>query len=322
MSQCFINIGGWTQYLAEIWLIYSFAHSALMLGVLGVLQSAPILVFSVFTGVLIDKIPRRKIIIITTLFNIFMSLVLALFIWVNILKEWHLLLVASFWGLSSAMEFPAKQAFINDVVNREDISNAIALYSSIDNIGRMIGPALAGLIVSTLGIKFCFLFHAALNLPMLIMLLKYKMISDFNIEKHNILTDIKGGLKYVVKTSILNKSILSATFVGIFEFNFSLLIPLFAYNVFKLDDAGVSVFMTVLGAGCIAGSVFTIIKSNSKKTINKLFILVSAISLFYLLIGINTNYHLSLLLFAISGAFCVVFFTNVNSIIIINAEKQ
>jgi len=150
-------IGTWMQTVAQAWLVLELTHSSLKLGIVSALQFLPMLFLSFFTGPFIDYFDKRRTIIWTQFTLMLLAFTLSLLTWTGLVQYWHILVLATLLGVVNTIDMPARQAFIIELVGREDLMNAIALNSSIFNAARAIGPAVAGLLISGLGTRSVFL---------------------------------------------------------------------------------------------------------------------------------------------------------------------
>src|SRR3990172_1439485 len=149
-------IGTWMQNVGQAWLVLELTHSAFKLGVVSALQFLPMLFLSFFTGPFIDYLDKRKIIIWTQAALMTLAFVLSILVWTGTVQYWHVVILATLLGIVNTIDMPARQAFLIDLVGKEDLMNAIALNSSIFNAARAVGPALAGLLITAAGTAACF----------------------------------------------------------------------------------------------------------------------------------------------------------------------
>ena len=151
--------GTWMQSVAESWLVYRLTGSSAMLGVAAFASQAPVLLFATIGGAVADRIDRHRIIVITQTASMILPLTLAALTLTGTVRVWHVLTLASCLGVVNAFDIPARQAFIVDMVGHDDLMNAIALNSSMVNGARVVGPAVAGLLVAAVGEGWCFLLN-------------------------------------------------------------------------------------------------------------------------------------------------------------------
>ena len=235
IGMCISLIGTWMQNIAQPWLAYTLTKSPFLLSLIGTLQFTPMLLFSLFAGVFIDKFSKKKILIFTQSASLVITFILALLVWTNNIQYWQIVVMATALGLVNVLDMPTRQAFVIELVGREDLMNAVALNSSVFNIARIIGPALAGILMGYAGISVCFFINSISFAAVVISLIVIKPIEMHNGLKKSskILTDIKDGLKYIYKNELLFNTILVMTIVGTFVMNFNVLVPVFAKEVLK-----------------------------------------------------------------------------------------
>lgn len=166
-GQCFSLVGTWIQNMAQSWLVLELTGSPFLLGLMGAFQFGPILLFSLFAGVVADRFPKRKLIIFTQSANMILALILGLLTLFRVVKYWQVALLAFLLGTVNTLDVPARQSFMIELVGKKDLMNAIALNSSIFNGARILGPALAGLIIAQVNIAACFLINSASFLAVL-----------------------------------------------------------------------------------------------------------------------------------------------------------
>ncbi|MBI5664286.1 MAG: MFS transporter, partial [Nitrospirae bacterium] len=153
-------IGTWMHQTAQSWLVFKLTDSPFFLGLAGMAASAPILLFTLAGGVLADRHPKKNIILLSNVVIMFLALTLAVLVAAGAVNVWHVLILSFLIGSANAFEIPARQSFIIELVGKEDLLNGIALNSSAFNVTRMIGPAIAGLIMGSAGLAPCFFINA------------------------------------------------------------------------------------------------------------------------------------------------------------------
>src|SRR5579859_2472018 len=161
-------IGTWMQIIGQAWLVLQLTHSAWLLGVVGALQFLPVMLLSLFGGVLADRVPKRKVLLFTQSFALLQATVLWTLVATGEVRIWHVLVLATLLGLTNSLDMPTRQAFVFELVGREDLPNAIALNSSLFNLARIVGPGIGGLIIAWLGVAPLFLLNAISFIPVII----------------------------------------------------------------------------------------------------------------------------------------------------------
>ena len=152
-------IGTWMQRVAQQWVIYEMTKSPVILGLIGVFQYTPMLLLSLFSGSIINRFPKKKFLVTMQILQAVQALILSFLIWTNLAKPWHILLMAGILGTIGAFDMPARQSFFMDLVGKDSLHSAIALNSTIVNIGKIVGPAIGGIFLANYGATICFLFN-------------------------------------------------------------------------------------------------------------------------------------------------------------------
>src|SRR5712671_5772276 len=160
IGQLISLIGTWMQSTAQAWLVLELTHSAWWLGVVGALQFLPVLFLALFGGVLADRLPKRTVLLFTQSSAMLLAFILWILVATGGVQLWHVLILAALLGLTNSLDMPTRQAFVMEMVGREDLPNAVALNSSLFNMARVLGPGLGGVIIAWLGVAPLFLLNA------------------------------------------------------------------------------------------------------------------------------------------------------------------
>jgi len=169
-------IGTWMTQTATIWLVYSLTQSPLMLGLVGFSSQIPSFILAPFGGVFVDRFSRHRTLIGTQILSMIQSLALAILALTGVIHIWHIIVLSLFQGIISAFDAPARQAFVVDLVERqEDLANAIAINSTMFNGARLVGPAIGGLLVAGVGAAYCFLIDGLSYIAVIIALLAMRI---------------------------------------------------------------------------------------------------------------------------------------------------
>ncbi len=248
--------GTWMQSLAMSWLVLSLTSSAIDLAMVNVLQFAPTLVFGLFAGVLADRVPKRSLLVVTQSIAALCALTLAILTWTDHIDLWHVYLLALIVGINNSFDMPARQAFVSEMVgSKEDLPNAIALNSTLFNMGRLVGPALAGLVLGAFGVAICFLIDALSYLAVIASLLMMQIAPVVQaVRKRNPLESLREGLAYVRATPVIGYLVIFAGLVGVFGVNFNVWMPLLAKQEIDTGPAGFGLLMSSLGVGALIGA--------------------------------------------------------------------
>ena len=317
-------IGTWMQNIAQPWLAYSLTGSPFLLSLVSALQFTPMLLFSLFAGVIIDRFPKKNILFFTQSASLLITLALAILVWSGHVQYWHILVSATALGMVNTLDMPTRQSFIIELVGKEDLMNAIALNSSVFNMARVLGPAIAGIIMGTMGVAICFYINSFSFAAVIVGLFFIHPMSVQEIRKRHgeMLSDIKDGLKYIANHEYLSKTIQMVAIIGIFGTNFNVLVPVFAKVILGQQEAGFGFLMSFVGLGSFAGAMLiaTMSKSGPQKFVLNMVPLFLAALL--ILTGFTNIYILTGLGLAAAGLCFVAFISSANSSLQLNAMDE
>lgn len=317
-------IGTWMQTLAQSWLVLELTGSSLKLGVVTALQFLPILLFSFFTGPFIDRFPKRRIIIFCQTALMLQALLLAVLVWSGAVRYWHVAVLAAVLGVTNTVDMPARQAFIIELVGREDLMNAIGLNSSIFNAARAVGPALAGMLIAAAGTAVCFLLNAVSFLAVLAGL----FLMDAGREQPSpgssfrIGEDIREALHHIRSSPDMLIAISLVAVVSIFGANFNVLVPVFSRIELHRDASALGFLMSSFGAGALLGAASLTYLSRFGPRRSFLFGSGLGLSLFLVLIGLQKSYGTTALLLAFCGWCIVTFFGTANTMVQLKSDDR
>jgi MFS family permease len=316
-------IGSWMQTISLPWLAYSLTKSPLLLGVVGALQFTPMLFLSLFVGALLDRFEKKKILIFTQISLAVLALILSVLVFTHIIRYWQIILVAGLIGIINAIDMPGRQTFIIELVGKKDLMNAIGLNSAIFNGARIVGPALAGILMAGLGMGFCFFINAVSFIPVIAGLFFIKpLFSYHNKSNKNILHEVAEGLRYMHSEKLLFSTIIMVFIVGTFIMNFNVLVPVLTKEALKLGERGFGFLMSSMGVGSLLGALIVAVRSKNgpKSAIMKgAAILVSVV---FVLIGLNKSVLITAGLLALAGFLTVTFLTTANSTLQLNSRDE
>ena len=235
-GQLVSQLGTWMQRVGQAWLVLELTNSALKLGIITALQFMPVLVFSVLAGAVVDRVVKRRLLILTQTVLMLQAAVLTALVWTGIVRYWHVAILATVYGLANAFDMPTRQSFVAELVGRRDLMNAIALNSAMFNSARLVGPAVAGLLIARFGLAQAFLFNAVSFLSVIIALGALR--TDGHPQPSTgatLLEQIAGGLRYAAATPVIRFILSLLLSVSFFVINFNVLIPLITKHVLHAD---------------------------------------------------------------------------------------
>lgn len=308
-------VGTWMDSTGQSWLVLQLTHSALALATVGALQFLPILLFSLFGGVLADRLPKKRMLLFTQSFIALQAITLFLLVVTHTVQIWHLYILATLLGLTNAIDMPTRQAFVVEMVGSDTLSNAIALNSSIFNMARIVGPGIAGIIIARLGEAPLFLLNAISFVPVLIGLALinskqlYRQPQISNQPRVGTMQSLRQGLDYVWKTPAVLLVIAVIGAVSLFGINFNVSLPLVATELLHSDAEGYGVISSALGLGALLSALW-LAAGNRKPSLVQMLIACNAFSILLGLFALSRWYPLSIVLIAATG-FAQIAFTAV-----------
>ena len=249
-------VGTWMQTVAQSWLVYRLTGSATLLGVVGFAAQFPVLILAPVGGAVADTYPRRRSMLAIQTSAMLLAFPLAALTLLNRIQVWHVVVLAVLLGIVTAFDVPVRQSFIAEMVDREDLINAIALNSSMTNGARVIGPAIAGILVSAVGEGWCFLINGLSYLAVIIGLIFItagKQAPHKNPVSH--VQTILEGFRFVLNTQPVRTLLLLLGVVSFMGMPYSVLMPIFADNILNGGARGLGILMGFSGLGALLGAI-------------------------------------------------------------------
>ncbi|HYS55306.1 MAG TPA: MFS transporter [Thermoanaerobaculia bacterium] len=298
--------GTFMQTFAQAWLVYSMTNSAFLLGVDGFLSTGPMLLFSLFGGVIADRVERKKIMLLSQYLQMSFALILALLIFTHQIQVWHIFVLSFLTGSVQSFSGPAYASLLPLLVRREDVPNAVAMNSMQFNLARVIGPALGGIVFGLWGPAACFTIN---GLSFVAVIAAYAVISIPAVHEREretgIFEEMKEGFRFVItRRSLLTLTFLAfaGTFLGMPLFT---MLPVVAKKTFGLGAQGLSLFQADYGVGSVIGAVFVASSSYAAKK-GKTALLMQLLFAFCLgVFGLSRNLVSSVIIAFVAGA-CIV----------------
>jgi MFS family permease len=249
-------IGTWMQSVGQAWLVLELTGSPFHLGLVTALQFIPILILSPVGGVLSDRFPKRRIILLTQTAMMAQAFVLAFLVGSGRVQYWHVAVLAAIYGLGRAIDIPARQAYITDLVGRSDLPNAVALNSLVFNGARIVGPAVAGLLIDRFGVAVAFWLNGLSFVAVLAALLLTRTPGDPDRSGQlGIREGIWGALDYTARTPPVAFTLSLLVVVSVLVLNFNVVVPLVAKNVLNEGAHGFGLLMSSLGTGAVMAGI-------------------------------------------------------------------
>jgi MFS family permease len=248
--------GTWMQSVAQSWLIYRLTGSAVLLGLVGFASQIPVFLLAPVGGAVADRYRRHRILVTTQTIAMILAFVLAGLTLSGRIEEWHIFALASLLGINNAFDIPARQAFVADMVGREELLNAIALNSSMVNGARVVGPAVAGILVAAVGEGWCFFANAVSYVAVLAGLLMMKLtIVRREPARMSAFASIVEGFRFVTHTGPVRALLLLLGLISLMGMPYAVLMPIFADQILHGGASGLGLLMGASGVGALAGAL-------------------------------------------------------------------
>jgi MFS family permease len=249
-------VGTWTQTTAQGYLIYELTKSPAYLGYVSFANGLPVWIFTLYAGAIADRVSRRTLMVITQASMMILAFILAYLTFTNTVQAWHILVLSFLLGISNAFDAPARQAFVLEMVDREDMTNAIALNSTMFNLAFVMGPALGGLIYAAVGPGWCFTINGISFIAVIIALLLMKLKPFIPIEnKTSAISDMKEGFRYVINHSAVRMMISTLFITTLFGLGIAALIPAWSTTVLHGDATTNGFLLAARGFGSLIGAL-------------------------------------------------------------------
>jgi MFS family permease len=306
-------VGTWMQTTAQAWLVLTLTNSPFLLGAVSALQWLPVMVLSVVGGAVADRMPKRRLLMVTQSILMTQAFVLGALSWWHLVRYWHVAVLAGLLGTVTSFDLPARQAFFVDMVAREDVMNAIALNSALVNVGRVLGPAISGLVIASTGVAAAFLLNGVSFVAVIAALAAMRVRPPEPVPPRPLVGHIGEGLAYVRATpSILTVLALLAA-ISTFALNFSnVLVPVLARAMLEGSAHTFGLLMSALGAGSFAGAVSVAAsrRGPDRRVINAGGI---AVTTMVLALGFVRTFEQAAALLAVAGFSMIVFSATANA---------
>ena len=258
IGQSISLIGTWMQKTAVSWVVYSLTHSKFMLGLSLFASLFPAFIFSFIGGVTADRYNRHRLLLITQVASMLQAVLLTLLIISKHYTVWEILALSFMLGVINAFDVPARQSLVNELIeDKKYLGNALALNSSMVNLSRLIGPAIAGIILEKFGNVFCFGSNAVSFIAVIASVLMMRLPKTKTVRhEKNIVQDIKDGWAYLKNAKPIRFLVAMLAFISLFALPFSTLIPVYAKDIFKGTASTFGIIDSMIGLGAFGGAMF------------------------------------------------------------------
>lgn len=251
-------IGSWMTQLATIWLVYHLTNSPVMLGVVGFTSQIPSFFLAPFGGVFVDRFSRHRTLIGTQILAMIQSLTLAVLALTGVIQVWHIIALSLLQGFINAVDAPARQAFVPELIEkRDDLANAIAINSTMFNGARLIGPAIGGLLIAQVGAAYCFLIDGVSYIAVIAALLAMNIKSNKRqVGSANPLKQIKDGFNYAFGFPPIRAILILSALVSFLGMQYTIIVPIFAEKILQGGAQTLGFLMAASGVGALSGGIY------------------------------------------------------------------
>lgn len=323
LAQLLSLTGTWLQSLGQAWLVLELTGSPFRLGLVSALQFGPFLVLSFVAGVVVDRLPKRRLILVTQCLLACQAAILAALVTTGHVRYWHVAALALAAGIVNTLDMPARQSFIVEMVGRDDLHNAIALNSAAFNAARAIGPAVAGLLIGGLGVGAAFALNALSFLAPMIALMAIRAEGlGATRDRGTLRAEMAEGFAYAARTPRVRFVLGLTLVVSLFVFNYNVVVPLFAREVLRLDARGLGFLMASLGAGALLGAIALAVQARERPSLGSIIGAGVVLSAAVLSMAVVRDVRLAMLLLFTMGAAGIVFMASCNTTLQLGAPDS
>jgi MFS family permease len=324
LSQTVSLTGTWMQNLALPWLAYTLTGSPFLLGLVGAVQFLPTMFLSVFAGALTDRLVKVRLVILTQSVLLLGSVLLSVLVFTHAASYGLLLAVALVMGFANTLDFPARQAMVGELVGKDLVMNAVALNSSLFNAARIVGPALAGLVMGAWGIGWCFALNALSFAPAIFVLCRLPQTPapSRNATSPDLWRASRDGVAYVVRDKPLRDVLIAVALMSILGFNFSVLLPVLVKQNLGLGETAYGLLMSCMGVGSFLAAFTIAARSHRGPRVAILALAPFATAALFLALALVPAFTVIGLLMAVVGFSNVAFFTTANSFLQVRSRPE
>jgi MFS family permease len=319
-GQCISLVGRWMQAIGQSWLVLELTNSPLRLGIVNSLQFAPLLLLSFPAGALADRLPKRPLLIGTQLALMFPALAIAALIWIGAIQYWHVVVMATVIGVANALDMPARQSMVGELVGKDDLMNAIALNSAVFNAARMVGPAAGGLLIARSGVALAFFLNGVTFLAVVAALLAMRAEATKSADPGTRLArDIADGLRYATREPRISLVLSLILAVSIFVINHNVLVPLVARDLLGEEVQGFGFLMATLGAGALIGAATLAQFGRGRPALAAVIVPAIVVSTGILSLAAVRQFWLAAIVLFLTGVAQILFLTSSNTTLQVTA---
>jgi MFS family permease len=320
-------IGTWMQSVGEAWLVLKLSNDPIALGLVAVFNFTPVLVLGLFGGIVADSVSKRKALMITQLNAGLLALTTGTLVATGVVQVWMVYVIALMLGINSAFDMPIRQAFVVEMVGREDVAKAVALNSAVFNTSRIVGPAIGGLLIAAIGIAPLYFVNASSYIAVIASLWLMRPSEFHQVPHMQITRTVRGvvdrlveGLRYVRNNETILLAISVLTIVSTFAMNFNVLGPLLAANVLHGDADTYGFLMASSGLGSLCGAL--LIAFGARPTMLRLVTGAAIAGVGLILLSLSASFPADVVLMFVVGFGTISMAATCNTIIQLNVPDE
>jgi MFS family permease len=306
-GQAISLVGTWMQQVAQGWLVLQLTHDPLWLGLVSLAQFGPVIIFGLFGGLIADQLPKRKTLMVTQSTSMILAFLLFALTASGVVQVWHVMILGAILGVANAVDMPARQAMAVEMVGREDVANAVGLNAALFNSSRIIGPAVAGLLIGAFDISIAFLIN---GVSFVAVIAAYALMRDRDMRPvpqsprpttwAAIVENLAEGARYVRSTPMVLLGIVVVFLGATFGMNFQVLVPPLADTILHVGPSGFGFLMAASGIGSTVAALW--IAFQRRPDPRPIALGAIALGLASIVLALSTSFPLSLLAMVITGA--------------------
>jgi MFS family permease len=323
-GQLVSQIGTWMQNVGQAWLVLQLTHSSIALGTVTALQTLPILFTVLFAGVVVDRLPKRELLYVTQTVSLLQAGLLAALTASGQVQVWHIYVLATLLGLINAFDQPTRQAFVVELVGRDDLVNAVGLNAAQFSSARLVGPALAGLAIAAFGIAICFSLNAISFLAVLISLAFLRSAEFRRVEyrprRAAVVAELREGLRFLLSKRELTIAMIVLLGNGAFVYSTSTIIPLIAEEALNVGASEFGLLVSAVGLGSLFAAL--VIANRARSSQSTFLIAAACFGTLYLSLAFVPWFGLAFIVLVLVGAAIQVFGTSVNALLQLNSPDH
>jgi len=295
-------IGTWMQSVALGWLVLDLTNSAFAVGLNSALRSFGVLAFTLYAGVIVDRVDKRRLIVLTQVLQMVEALALAVLVWTHTIATWQVMVLAVGFGIVNAFDIPARQAFLVELVGKQDLMNAIALNSSMFNAARIVGPAVGGLLIGAAGIGACFLINGVSYIAVIAGLLAIRLPPPVRpVGRVSGWEWFQAGARFLWEERRLRVLMILVGVLSVLGFPVLVLMPVIARDVLHTDARGYGLLMAAVGVGAMLGALALALTGRDTRKGPAMLVGGAAYSALLIAFAATRQFWLALLLLALAG---------------------